>query len=117
MSKIGEFKPKYPADPLRELSGWIRTVAFEGNLSIKREGNSLRQNAPTHRVYITTEGRDPIEVGAAWLNTMTRGNRQGEEFLSGTIDDPSFATPLAFGVFQEGEDLWVASWRRRKSAL
>jgi len=115
MTNIGKLRSANPADPLHELIGQIRTVGFVGKITITRESQSDNPRAPSHNVYIIDDAVGRINVGAAWLQRIKQGNREGEEFLSVTIDAPSFAQPLSFAVFQEDEDLWIATWRRRQS--
>lgn len=116
MTNIGKFRCNNLVDPLSELIGVIKTVGFFGRLAIVREGSGSNPNTPSHRIYLVADDVGRIEVGAAWSQTIKRGPREGEQFLSASIDDPSFAKPLSFAVFQEDEDSWTATWRRRKDA-
>lgn len=116
MSEIGKFRSTNTIDLLAELIGTVRTMNFIGRLAITRETNAGNANAPTHRVYVISEDAQRIEVGAAWTQIIKRGAREGEEFLSVTVDDPSWQQSLSFSVFRDDETTWVATWRRRQSA-
>ena len=114
MSKLGNLKPNGAGDFWSDLRGEIRTLNFKANVRIEaiREPHAS-PGAPSHRVSIRDGDGDPMEVGSAWSKTITRGANAGETFLSVTLDDPSFAHPLNFAVFKEGEAA-VATWRRRQ---
>lgn len=116
MTQIGNFTSTNQNDMLAELRGDIRTLGFSGNLSIVRERQSSNAKAPTHRVYVLKDDGTQFEIGAAWSQEIKRGNRAGEEFLSANLDDPSFERPLSFAIFQDGENTWQATWRRRQAA-
>lgn len=116
MTAIGKFQSTHTNDLLAELVGEIRTIGFSGKLAIVRTKGSLHPNAPSHRVFLILEGGDRFEVGAAWSQTIKRGNRTGEEFLSVNIDDQSFERPISFAVFRDDENTWEATWRRREPA-
>jgi uncharacterized protein (DUF736 family) len=84
---------------------------------VKREKSSDHSNAPTHKVYFVRLEAANVEIGAAWTQKIKFGDRQGEEFLSVQIDDPSMPHPLSFGLFQEDEHgNWNATWRRRQAS-
>ena len=116
MTQIGKFRSTYSTDVLSELVGTIRTINFSGKLSIIKDGNSTNPNAPTHRVYFIPDDTAKVELGAARTQRIKRGPREGEEFLSVTIDDPSWQNSLSFSLFQDDETTWLATWRRRQSA-
>ncbi|MBI1236322.1 MAG: DUF736 family protein [Alphaproteobacteria bacterium] len=114
MSKIGTLSPTGPGDFWSDLRGKIRTLSFKGDIRIeeKRE-QSPNPDAPSHRVFMRDAEGDPMEIGSAWPRRITRGQNEGDTFLSVTLDDPSFPHPLNFAVFREGDDA-VATWRRRQ---
>ena len=116
MSEIGRFYPTTDRDPLFELSGTIRTIKVELKLFVTREGSPQNPKAPTHTIYAMSDVGQRTSIGSAWTQRIKQGPRSGEEFLSASIDDPSFPTPLSFSLFQEGETDWVATWRRRKAS-
>jgi uncharacterized protein (DUF736 family) len=65
---------------------------------------------PDYRVIATTE-QGPVEFGAAWKRTSERG----QEFLSVSLDDPSFSTAINAALFPD-EDGKTAKlvWNRAK---
>lgn len=114
MSRIGTLKPTGPHDFWSDLRGQVRTLSFKADLRIEaiRDPNA-HPDAPSHRVTMRDIEGEPMEIGSAWSKTINRGSNSGETFLSVTLDDPSFAHPLNFAVFKEGETA-VATWRRRQ---
>lgn len=116
MTSIGKFKSTQPHDPLSEILGSIRTINFSGKLAVVRDRASSNPSAPTHRIYLVDSEGERFEVGAAWSQSIKRGAREGEEFLSANIDDPSFERPLSFALFRDDESTWEATWRRRANA-
>lgn len=116
MSEIGRFYPTMDRDPLFELSGAIRTIKVELKLYITRGPTPQNSRAPTHTAYALSEDGKRTAIGSAWTQRIKQGTRSGEEFLSVSIDDPSFPDPLSFSLFQDGEIEWVATWRRRKAS-
>lgn len=116
MSEIGKFRSTNSVDILAELIGTVRTLNFIGRLAITRDASPGSPNAPTHRVFLIAEDAQRIEVGAAWAQKIKRGVREGEDFFSVTIDDPSWQQSLSFSVFRSDEATWIATWRRRQSA-
>ena len=117
MGHIGRFHSRNASELLQTLEGDISTLAFSGRLIIKQEYSSDHPNAPSHKVYFYRQDAANIEVGAAWTQKIKLGDRQGEEFLSVQIDDPSMPHPLSFGLFQDDEDgNWNATWRRRQAS-
>lgn len=116
MSEIGKLRLVNSADPLSKLIGHIHTLKLSTKITIERDYNSTNPDAPSHRVYVGSDDTSPVEVGAAWAREIKRGPRQGQTFLSVTIDDPSFDSALSFAVFEDDENSWVATWRRRQAA-
>lgn len=114
MATIGRFRSVHVDDPLKELSGDIRTLNFNADVLIKRVLASDHPDAPTHRVLAQSKAGDFVEVGSAWTKQTKTGPNPGDEFLSVSIDDPSFDHPLNFAVFSEGDGKWIATFRRRK---
>ena len=114
MAKLGILKPCGPGDFWSDLRGNIRSLNFKADIRIEtaRDPHSS-PNAPSHRVSVRGADGEEMEVGSAWSKTINRGPNNGETFLSVTLDDPSFAHPLNFAVFKEGE-IAMATWRRRQ---
>jgi uncharacterized protein (DUF736 family) len=89
------------------FAGHIRTVMLDLELVIVVADPVETENAPDFRVH---RGKaDGPEIGAAW-------KRQGEkagEYLSLSIDDPTFASPLRANLFRSGESsTWHLQWNR-----
>lgn len=114
MSRIGILKPAGPNDFWSDLRGSIRTFTFKGDIRIEvlREPPT-HPDAPSHSVSIRDSDGEMMELGSAWSKTLNRGPDAGGTFLSVTLDDPSFAHPLNFAVFKDGE-AGIATWRRRQ---
>ncbi len=88
------------------FNGRVRTLALDVELTIRPAEKSDAENAPDHRVFAA----DDLEVGAAW-------NRSGEkagDYLSITLDDPTFIQPLRAALFQSEADakVWNLMWNR-----
>lgn len=116
MSQIGKLVPQDRMDFWRDLKGHVRTLKFTAELRIERHRQpSENPDAPSHSVTARGPTGEFIEVGSAWTKTMLRGDASGDEFLSITIDDPSFEHALNFAVFRDG-DFASATWRRRQAA-
>jgi len=65
---------------------------------------------PDYRVIAPTEQGD-VEFGAAWKRTSERG----QEFLSVSLDDPSFSAPINAALFpDEGGKTAKLVWNRAK---
>lgn len=88
------------------FSGRVRTLALDIELTIRPAEKFDAENAPDHRIFAS----DDREVGAAW-------NRSGEkagDYLSITLDDPTFTQPLRAALFQPEADakVWNLMWNR-----
>jgi len=114
--KIGNFTALQTNDELAELSGHIKTMEFEASIKIRRDDPSNNPDAPTHSVSARSPKGNYVPVGSAWTKKIVNGPNAGGEFLSVTLDDPSFEHPLNFAVFQEGNGQWNAVWRRRQTS-
>jgi uncharacterized protein (DUF736 family) len=65
---------------------------------------------PDYRVIAKTE-QGLVEFGAAWKRTSERG----QEFLSVSLDDPSFSAPINAALFpDEGGKTAKLVWNRAK---
>lgn len=114
MTTIGNLTPRSKEDFWAELTGSIRTLAFQADVRFRRNASATADSTqPSHRVGVRGPQGEFIDIGAAWTKTMKRGTGVGEEFLSVTLDDPSFPHPINFAVFRD-EDTAIATWRRRQ---
>ncbi len=90
-------------------TGEITTLTIQAKkvaiVSQRREND----NAPSHRLYL---GR--AEIGAAWA----KRSKEGRDYLSVKIDDPSLPAPLYANLFQDEDGkshslIWTRSNGRR----
>ena len=96
------------------LSGQIQT--FDATLNVRIEGDELLCDAqkPSHRIHARNRAGSEIEIGAAWLKTIKRGERTGQHMLTLSIDYPGLSAPLNAAAFPSGNDgEWIVSWERR----
>ena len=88
MANIGSFKKVGDI-----YQGEIVTMSVQTkNVRIVREETVANENAPSHRVFV---GR--AEIGAAWSKTT----REGRDYLSVKLDDPSFTAPIFANLFDD----------------
>lgn len=85
--------------------GNISTLTLDVKLAILPAEKSDAENAPGHRIFC--EG---MEIGAAWERT---GEKAGD-YLSVSIDDPSFTQPIRANLFQSDAErsVWSLHWSR-----
>ena len=113
MSTIGKLK-RVRDEQDEYLIGNIRTL--EINLQIKlypiTEKDSA--NSPSFRIFAVDKDSSEVEIGAAWVKTITKPDRFGEEFLSISVDDPSLAQGLNVAAFTNDDgDTYSITFRRR----
>jgi uncharacterized protein (DUF736 family) len=73
--------------------GEIVTMSVQQkNVRIVRETEAANENAPSHRVFV---GR--AEIGAGW----SKQSREGRDYLSVKLDDPSFSAPIYANLFDD----------------
>lgn len=101
MSQIGTFTKIRTG-----FSGRVRTLALDVELTIRPAEKSDAENAPDHRIFAS----DDLEVGAAW----NRSSEKAGDYLSITLDDPTFTQPLRAALFQCEVDakVWNLMWSR-----
>ncbi len=88
MANIGSFKKVG-----NDYQGEIVTMSVQTkSVRIAAEAQGDNDKAPTHRVYV---GR--AEIGAAWM----KQSKEGRDYLSVKLDDPSFATPIFASLFDD----------------
>jgi uncharacterized protein (DUF736 family) len=85
--------------------GNISTLTLDAKLAILPAEKSEAENAPDHRVFC--EG---MEIGAAWERT----GEKAANYLSVSIDDPSFTQPICANLFQSDaeKNVWALYWSR-----
>lgn len=101
MTQIGTFTKTKTG-----FSGSIRTLSLDVELTIRPVEKSDAESAPDHRIFAS----DDREVGAAW----SRSGEKAGDYLSITLDDPTFAQPLRAALFQSEADakVWNLIWNR-----
>lgn len=99
MAAIGTFT-KTP----QGFTGAIRTLALNVKTTI-RPVDKENDKAPDYRIYAGA-----TEFGAAWRKT----SREGREYISAKLDDPSFAAPIyaTLTEAEEGSDSFNLIWSR-----
>jgi uncharacterized protein (DUF736 family) len=104
MANIGTFKKTG-----NDYTGEIVTVMLQKkNVTIVDAEPSETENAPSHRVFV---GR--AEVGAGWTKT----SKEGREYLSVKLDDPSFAAPIFASLFDDEDGkTFNLIWTRPRTA-
>ena len=76
-----------------DYKGEIVTMSVQQkNVRIVREEEVASESAPSHRVFV---GR--AEIGAAW----SKQSREGRDYLSVKLDDPSFSAPIYANLFDD----------------
>ena len=105
MATIGSFKKVG-----NDFQGEIITLSLQAKgVRIVVESNRSSEDAPSHRVFV---GR--AEIGAAW----PKRSKEGRDYLSLKLDDPSFNAPIYANLFDDeaGEDYTLLWSRSRKNS-
>ena len=94
MATIGTFKKDG-----ENYTGSIETLTLRAKLTFEP---TLKKsdNAPDFRVFNHTDDYTS-EIGAAWKKT----SREGAQYLSVRLDDPSFAVPINCRLIKTGSEL------------
>jgi uncharacterized protein (DUF736 family) len=102
MTSIGTFTQQNDG-----YTGAVRTLTV--NVKVKFVPNEkTKENAPDFRILAGN-----YEIGAAWKKTAQNSQR---EYLSVTLDDPSFPSTLyARLVDEEGSNAFTLIWSRSKN--
>ena len=102
MANIGSFKKSGD-----EYQGEIVTLSVKANgVRIVPEPNRSNDNAPSHRVFV---GR--AEIGAAWAQQ----SKEGRDYLSLKLDDPSFNALIFANLFDDADDEgYTPIWSRSR---
>src|SRR6266849_4980745 len=115
MAQIGTFKRTKTG-----ISGRIRTLALNAELTLVPVDKSDAENTPDYRVHLGDDDGHEVgpEVGAGWKRT---GEKAGD-YISLQLDDPSFGQPIRANLFQANEAgtafdlLWIRTSRRNETA-
>jgi uncharacterized protein (DUF736 family) len=79
-------------------AGTIETLTFRAKVTFEPQ-EKRSDNAPNYRVFHLTDGFSS-EIGAAWKKT----SKEGAEYLSVSIDDPSFAERINCRLVKTGSE-------------
>ena len=91
MANIGTFKKAGD----NNFTGEIVTMSLQKkNVTIVAEEASDNENAPSHRVFVAK-----AEIGACWQKT----SKEGRDYLSIKLDDPSFNAPIFASLFADDD--------------
>jgi len=89
MANIGTFKKSGD----NNYTGEIVTMSLQKkNVTIVAEEASEKENAPSHRVFVAK-----AEIGACWQ----KSSKEGRDYLSIKLDDPSFTAPIFATLFAD----------------
>jgi uncharacterized protein (DUF736 family) len=111
MSTIGTLTETKPGEVFK---GNLNTLEISLVFEIRRVKLSGNPNAPTHAIFAWGKSGAEVPVGAAWLKTIKKLGREGEEFLSLTFSDPSFGRPFNVAAFKsEMAGEWNIIFRHR----
>ena len=83
------------------MQGEIATLEHTVTFSLGPRPGSSSPQAPAFDIVAVNRDGIEVRIGAAWSKTITRGERKGEEYLTLTFDDPSFAKPLNAAAFKD----------------
>jgi len=91
------------------FAGTIETLTLKAKLTFE-PADKKNGNAPDYRVFLI--GNDfTSEIGAAWKKT----SREGAEYLSVSIDDPSFPEKINCRLVKTGsEQRHTLFWERQR---
>jgi uncharacterized protein (DUF736 family) len=105
MANIGSFKKSGE----NGYTGEIVTMSLQKkNVTIVAEEASENENAPSHRVIISK-----ADVGACWQKT----SKEGRDYLSIKLDDPSFNAPIFASLFaDEDGKTFNLIWSRARTS-
>jgi uncharacterized protein (DUF736 family) len=104
---IGNFNHDAKADT---YTGDITTLTFHRNNVQLRPVDKSSEDGPVYRVVAQT-ALGTVEFGAAWKRT----SKNGQDFLSVSIDDPALSGALNAALFRgETAETAVLVWNRKK---
>jgi len=104
MNIIGNFTPEGDG-----YSGFLRTLAFNGPVTLEAVKEKANENAPDFRAYAARTRHQRVQIGAAWKERSESGNA----YLSVRLDDPSFPAPIFCRLIQlEGQEGYSLIWSR-----
>ena len=105
MANIGTFMKSGDTN----YTGEIVTMSLQKkNVTIVAEEASENVNAPSPRVFVAK-----AEIGACWKKT----SKEGRDYLSIKLDDPSFTAPIFASLFaDEDGKTFNLIWSRARTS-
>ncbi len=98
-----------------ELHGEIKTLQLSVKVRFVPEPPKTNDLAPDYKIYALGVTGEMTEIGAAWRKTKQQIGDVEFDFLSITIDDPSFPNTLNVAAFKNNQGGWDITWRRRQA--
>jgi len=104
MANIGTF-----TKTAKGFTGEIVTMSVQQKkVRIEAETDVQNDKAPTHRVFV---GR--AEIGAGWAQR----SKEGRDYLSLKLDDPSFSAPIYANLFDDEDgETYNLIWSRGRTS-
>lgn len=91
------------------FTGTITTLTIQAKITFEPQ-EKRKDNAPDYRVFHLTNG-ESSEIGAAWKKT----SKEGAEYLSASLDDPSFAERINCRLVKTGASQgYTLFWERQR---
>ena len=114
-------------DDLKSASGQFSTLDFGLDLELQAIDANWEKGKmpvatpdgagrPAYDVFGAGRG-GPVRLGAAWVKVIKRGQNEGQQFLTMSLDDPSFPVALNLSAFPgraKGE--FDLKWERPRRA-
>jgi uncharacterized protein (DUF736 family) len=105
MATIGTFKKDGAG-----YAGSIRTLTLNAKITFE-PADKKSDKAPDYRIFQISDGF-ASEIGAAWKKT----SQEGAEYLSVSIDDPSFAEKINCRLVKTGSEQGHSLfWERQRA--
>lgn len=113
MAKVGTLKEIKVGEV---FEGQINTLDLSLPFEIRKIlASSSNPKAPSHAILAWNKDGIEVPIGSAWMKTINKPGREGEQFLSLTFSDPSFGKPLNVAAFKsETENAWNILFRHRQ---
>jgi uncharacterized protein (DUF736 family) len=86
--------------------GNLQTLTLYAQLTVLPVEGKAHEKSPDYRVIA-----QEYEIGAAW----DRRTKDGKEFLSIQLDDPSLPEPIACRLMKTGVETYGLFWDRKRS--
>ena len=87
-------------------TGTLTTLALSASLSFEPVTTKKGDKSPDYRIL-----KGESDIGAAWKKT----SREGAEYLSVSIDDPSFPAPIQCSLLKTVEHGHRLIWERPRA--